>query len=318
MKMQDPRLLGKDATKTATVAQLTLYEKKIVETFIDKAIMVQFLGSENLNAPGLSTYEHKQMIKGKRPSTTRDGDEDNLGNIAYTPVENKFVVTNQKYHLKYYDIQRSLQSGVNLDTRTAASIGQRMAEEMDYKITQGNTGPALTGILSGAQDAGAPSGVWDVAGKAYDDILETLGKLRDVGWSGSIDVAMTPGLIKILDRWASDGTTTFAVTYREWLLGGQGKQGLLNGGQIFPSSHPFTATGGPSSADKKTGATTATNVFLAHAKGQGAEVKLAHDLRSFPLPSQEGDIYRNSKIKYTVANFDPNMFAYMDAIDAVT
>ena len=42
--MQDPRLLGKDATKTATVAQLTLYETKLVETFIDDAIMVTAAG----------------------------------------------------------------------------------------------------------------------------------------------------------------------------------------------------------------------------------------------------------------------------------
>lgn len=317
--MRDPRLLGADAVKQATTEQLTFYEKRLVSQFLDDAAMRKFLGEENLNAPGMKKYDHKRFTSGPKPATSINGDEDSDGTIGMTDIENIFVVTNQKYHIKYYDLERSILSGVNIDTQSAMSIGKRIAEEMDYKIWNGDATHSLTGIKAGAQDAGAPSGVWDIAGKAYDDILDILGKLRDFGWNGAIDVLHTPGLTKIWDRWVSDGTTTLGVTYREWLMGSNGRQGLLNGGQIIASSHAFTQLSGPATGDKNTGASgAADNQFVAHARGQGAHVKLAHELKSLPIPVQTGDIHKNVKIKYTVANYFPNMLSYMDAIDTVT
>lgn len=318
--MRDPRQLGVDALKKAVLAQLTFYELELAKNFLDNAILGTMVGMQNLNTPGAAKINFKKFTTGKRPSTTKHGDDDNDGTAGFSDVENEYIVTNQMYNIKWYDLERAIQSNFNIDNESAISIGQRIAQEMDYMLWNGNSGLGLTGIKSGAEDAGAPSGVWDIAGKAYDDINEIIGKLRDQGWTGAIDVALTPGLLKILDRFVSDGTTSFSQTYRQWLtIGSENAPSILNGGSIFASSHPFTQATGPATADKKTGATTATNQFVARARyTSDPQVKLAHDLITLNRPAQDKDISKNIKIKYTLKNGFPSMFAYMDAIDAVT
>lgn len=323
--MKDPRYLGHDAAYQAISAQLTHYEQEIVRGFDDFSILPQFFGSVNLNQPGLATYSWKRLEKGQPAATSRDGDEENVGAIAVETPSVDFLSFNQMYHLKRSDMERAALSGIPLETETARAVGQNIAETIDYKLWNGNAaaGPEWTAIGAttlGVQDAGNPSDEWDVAGAAYDDILEQAGLLRNVGWDGPIDMLITPGILGLMDRLVSDGTTSFPMTYRTWL------KEILNGGNIFVSSHFATAWGGtgvvgqpPATADKLTGATDgATNWCVMNARGQSFRVIYAHYLKSLARPAQEGDVYKNVVAKVAYQYLRPNHLVFRDAIDMVT
>lgn len=326
--MRDPRFLGSDAAYKAITAQLVYYETEIVRAFDDFAILPRFFGSQNLNRPGLKTYHWKQLEKGQSAAVSMDGDEQITGDVGYEVATTNFFSVNQRYNLKRAELAYAGESGIPLEVDTARAVGQNIAETLDYTLWNGNaataSGPTLTAIksVSGVQDAGAPSGVWDVAGVAYADILEQIGLLRNVGWTGPVDVLYTPGIRALMDRFVSDGVTTFPITYGTWL------QNLINGGQQFVSSHfvqPWSMDGGtdtgtvPSKVDKLTGAGgTAVNWLVMNARGQSFQVKYAHDLKTLDIPVQEGDVAKNVVVKATYKYARPNHLVWRDAIDMVT
>ena len=322
--MFEPRQVGMDTTyRQVDPALLIDYETALIRSYDDNAVVPLWLGAKNLNTPGADSRSWNKLRRPQRPSTSRNGTEENVANVQKIPVTNSYVVTNQQDMLQYYDMERSKMQGVSLDVETAKEIGALISNEVDYKIMNSHTSPVMTGVIANAdtQDAGAPSGVWDVDGIAYDDILTIIGLLRAKGIGGAgtkgtidkINCLITPGILKILDRKVNDGTYGYKETYTQWL------KGLLNGGEIFVSSHPFTATGGPSMVDKLTGAGgAAENWMVLCVPGKAGRVTYAHELRRFKRPAEEGEIRNNYKIKYLYEGWRSDLIVYMDAIDTLT
>lgn len=312
MSMQNPRLVGQDATISSTSALLTFYEKMLTRTWHDNAKIVQFLGSRNINQPGALTLSWKKERKAKLPSTSLYGDEENAGNFTWDPITSNFVSTNQMYHIKKYELDQAKLTNINLETESARVIGNSIAEAMDANIWLGVVGPPVMTALStvtGVTDVGAPAGVWDTTSNAYNDILKILDAVRNKGWDGPINLLGTPGLIKILMRFISDGTTTMPFTVKTWLAE------LLNGGTVTFGSHFAERASAPTLTDKLTGTGgVAENVLVAAAPG-AAKVVFAHSLQSFKRPAQEGDVYRNVKVKYTFEYPRPELIGWMNAID---
>ena len=309
----NPRQTGRDSLYQSTSALLTEYDTQIVKYYIDKAVLPKFLGSRNLNQPALHTLNWMVNTRPKRPSTSMYGDDDNVGNIGYDTETNNFVVTNQSYHLNYYQIQEALRSGYMIDNLNPAETGLNIAREVDYICMNGNTTPALTGILSttGVTDAGAPTGAWDTTSNAYNDLLAIVDAVRNKGYMGTLNMLATQGIKKIMYRFIGDGTDTFPVTVEQWV-----KDTLLNGGEIYYSSSPFTANSGPSTTDANTGTDgTAVNKVLVAAP-EAADIVYAHGLQSIDRPAKSNEIYRDVFVKYTVQVKQPYWIAFMDAIDA--
>ena len=313
--MKDPRLLGQDAVQKATAAQLIQYEKEIAKSFYDNSVLTQMFPVETRNTPGAESINWKQLIKPGKPSYSLHGDVEDAEQAAYTPLTNKYAVINKMYHIKFYELQEALMSGFPLQTETASAIGSLIAQEQDYMLFSGLDVPAVvTGIseFPNAQDAGAPGGVWDDTSKMYGDMLKIIDKLAARGKSTGLFALFTPGIIKVLYRLLSDGTTTFDKMMREWLKD-------LGIDRFFVSSHPFTQATGPTSTDKLTGADgTATNqVWVFH---PDAKIKIinAHSLQTVARPAQDGDIYKNVRLKSTIKYADDFLIGYMDAIDTTT
>lgn len=314
--MKDPRLLGQDAVQKATAAQLIQYEREIAKSFYDNAVLPQMFPTETRNTPGAASINWKQLKKPGKPSYSLDGDEEDSEQASYTPLTNEYVVVNKMYHIKYYELQRAIMSGFPLQTETASAIGNLIAQEVDYALMQGVDKPPadLTGIAEfpNAQDAGAPGGVWDVTTNMYNDMLKIVDKLAARGKSTGLKALFTPGIIKVLYRLLSDGVTTFDKMMREWLKD-------LGIDSWWVSSHPFTQATGPTSTDKLTGADgTATNqVWVFH---PDAKIKIiyAHPLQTVNRPVQDGDVYKNVRLKPTIKYGDDFLIGYMDAIDTTT
>jgi hypothetical protein len=216
--------------------------------------------------------------------------------------------------LKAADIAYAAQSGVGLETESARAVGESIAEKIDYNVYNGVDTPVqMTGILEDASviDAGNPTGVWDT-NAMYTDIVKIIGDVRKAGYNVALNMGVTVGLRKNFDQFVLVGTTQLAKTYFEWV------SGLLAGGQIFFSSHFATAATGPTQADKLTAADANNQVIVAPPNGLAAEIVYATPLQSLERPAQDGDIYRNVKIKYTLQIKNPQWVAFMDAIDPTT
>jgi hypothetical protein len=310
--MKDPRLLGQDAVKIATTAQLTQYEKEIARNFYDNAVLRQMFPTEVRNTPGARDIEWKQLIDVGKPSYSKHGDAEDVEGAAYTTLTNKYVVINKMYHLKYYEMQEAITSGFPIETESAAAIGKVIAEELDYGLFNGvDTPVTVTGIaeFTNAQDAGAPSAVWDVAGTFHNDMLTICNLLYAKGIEKDITMLCTPGIPKVMHQLLSDGTTTFDKVQRAFLAD-------LGISRLFVSSHPFTQRTGPRTADKLTGVGgTADNQVWLFAPQAGIKIVLAHDLQTVARPAQDGDVYKNVRIKATIKYSDDSLIAYMDAID---
>ncbi len=313
--MKDPRLLGQDAVQKATAAQLIQYEREIAKSFYDNSVLTQMFPEETRNTPGAASINWKQLKEPGKSSYSTHGDVEDSEQASYTPLTNNYIVSNKMYHIKYYELQEALMSGFPLQTETASAIGRIIAQEVDYALFQGVDTPlVVTGIseFTNAQDAGAPGGVWDVTSNMYNDMLKIVDKLAARGKSDGLFALFTPGIIKVLYRLLSDGTTTFDKMMREWLK----DLGIV---RFFVSSHPFTQRAGPTSTDKLTGADgTATNqVWVFHPDAKIKIIK-AHPMQTVARPAQDGDIYKNVRAKYTIKYADDFLIGYMDAIDTTT
>lgn len=310
--MKDPRLLGQDAVQKATAAQLIQYEKEIAKSFYDNSILTQMFPTETRNTPGVESINWKQLVEPGKPSYSTHGDVEDSEQAAYKELTNKYAVINKMYHIKFYELQEALMSGFPLQTETASAIGRLIAQEQDYMLFSGlNLPVVVTGIseFPNKQDAGAPGGAWDTTSNMYNDMLKIVDKLAARGKSTGLFALFTPGIIKVLYRLLSDGTTTFDKMMREWLKD-------LGIDRFFVSSNPFTQRGGPTSTDKLTGADgTATNqVWIFH---PDAKIKIinAHPLQTVARPAQDGDVYKNVRLKSTIKYGDDFLIGFMDAID---
>ena len=318
---RDPRDTTKDA-QSSTAEQLTVYETAIVSKFMEEAVMPEFIGFEkNWNIPGLVDLEWKVNRQPSPPDTSQDGNEGagSTDHSNYDVVTNKFVVTDKSYEISYYDLERAKRSGYELDTQSAEDVGQVIAQTVDYNLMNGWDTPVMDGLLETAvgQDVGAPSGIWDVAGKAYTDWLVLIGKIRATGYAGAINAVCTPGIKVIEDYFVDNGTQILAKTYGEWFRETlNGKKGEI--GKLLYSSYPFTALTGPKSTDLQTGTTgTAVNKIVMAAQGV-LELHYAHGLQSNNQPIMESNIKRNVRIKYSIKTKDATKISWMDAIDMVT
>jgi len=306
-------LYAYDATATARAELLKNYDLQIVKTYEEANVMGMVFPEQNINDPGADSHNWDVAKSAKRAKTTRDGESGADGSIAFDTASNKFVVTDQSYQIKKYSLDRALKSNRNLDMETAMAVAYNIISEKDYQLWNGNSDYGLTSIKSLAQDAGAPGGVWDVAGKMYADVLAVIGKVRTQGYDGVLNTVITPGILSKMDEQVSiSATETLSMTYREWI------SGLTRGGLLLASSNPFTANSGPSKTKKATGsAGTAVNQIFVAAP-MAAEIIDAHGLLSRNVPTTEGNVHKNVSVKYTSKVSDGKLIAYMDAIDLAT
>lgn len=308
---RSPMYIG-DATAKARAELLKNYDLEIVRKYEELNVMDLLFPASTINDPGADSHNWDILKSPKRAATSRDGDTGSDGSIAFDIADNKFVVTNQDYELKYYSIERARKSNRSLDLETARAVGSNIAEEKDYQLWNGNSSYDLTSIKSVAQDLGAPSGVWDVAGKMYADVLSIVGKIRSQGYNGPLNAAATPGINAKWDEFVQTATDTLTVTYGDWL------RGLMRGGQIYSSSNPFVANSGPRTTRKATGsAGTAVNQIIIAAP-QAGQIINAHGLMSVDMPAKSNNVKKDVSIKYTSEITDGKLVAWMDAIDLVT
>jgi hypothetical protein len=313
MMTKNPLYYGSDATAVARAELLKNYDLEIVRKYEELNVMDLLFPGGTINDPGADSHNWDILKSPKRAATSRDGETGSDGSIAFDIADNKFVVTNQNYELKFYSIERARRSNRSLDMETARAVGSNIAEEKDYQLWNGNTNYGLTSIKSAATDAGPPSGVWDVEGKMYTDILTIVGKIRQQGYNGILNAAATPGINAKWDEFVTiSATETLSITYGVWL------KSLMRGGNIWSSSNWTTANTGPRTTRKATGSTgTAINQILIAAPGAG-EIINAHGLISVDMPAKSNNIKKDVSVKYTSKIADGSLIAYMDAIDLVT
>ncbi len=316
---QDSQTLGaQDATISTIQALLTRYDTQIVDKFNEETVLFDLFPHGTAD-PALDTLSWKIRKAGKIPSRSRDGNQQNIENAAFDVASNGFYSINQEYELTNEDIERAKLSDFNIDSESSEGIGKEIAKLTDYDIWNGVVAtagaPAMTGIKAGAQDTGNPGGVWDTSTNLYDDVLKILALIDNKGYSGPIDIVMTPGLKKLMRQFVSfsaTGTTAASLTVEQWIVS------QLSGGRVFFTSHPFTLNTGPTTTDKATGTDgTATNWFVAIAR-DSFKVVPSRALTSVSLPAASNNIKRNLKMKYTVKTSRTDLISYMDAIDALT
>jgi hypothetical protein len=311
--MDDPRKVGRDA-QSSTSALLKQYDLEIARKFTDNAILPMVIGSKSVNADGKLSYVFKTAFKVDPPSDSVYGDENNVAKFQYTETEVNYLSLNQELMLKEHEILEAEASGYSVDQETVRALAASIYEKLDYNLYNGVDSPkALTGLIEhgSVNDAGAPTGVWDTSAM-YTDILAIIGTSRANGWDGALNMLATPYLAKNFSQFVTDGTTTFPVNYFDWT------KGLLNGGNIFFSSHFATAATSPSQSDKVTASGATNQVIVCPPNGVSAQVIYGSPLRGLEKPAQQGDLYRNYKLKYTLAIKNPQWITFMDGIDPTT
>ena len=295
IKMDNPRSLGSDAY-VVNPERLTFYDNEITKALASPNALIWRELFGTITAPfgardiewnyEIGPYGILESIWGKKRK--------NL-DLLYAPKTNKFYSPSATLALDRVKIAQAALGGTDIEAETIRAIVEKVNLTEDYALFKGfDNGGAnhMKGVLefTGVQDAGAPTGVWDVVASLQADILKICGKLDAIGYDGPIDLLMDSGLKHLFRPYSSDGVTTFDTPVMQWVL----KQ--LAGGRVLFNDYFSKVPTGQVTGISYSGAQVtagANHYCVAIAKHPANKVVIQQDLKPYAIPAEEGDVHRN-------------------------
>ena len=186
------KALRQGVNTTLTVDDIRKIKKEIIETILAQLRGRELLPIEPMDITNefygwyTETRKGAATVRGRRTTHTMD---DDVTEVPVTPIPIPYIEKDFKIH------RLDALAKNDAKTRNARGAARRVAEAENDLIYNGCTLPAINGLIAGAGNTNAATGVWSGlpgAGDAFEDLNTLIGLMEADGFMGPYKLRVEP------------------------------------------------------------------------------------------------------------------------------